>query len=96
MDGVLSSRSVVGCPRMVNGARLIRVRSRRRGLSERFSQSWWVMDWLRALNFLFRGRPDAAFTLSDHFVKVSSRHGSDLWKLVGNALNGGGSWLLLV
>jgi len=54
------------------------------------------MDWLRALNFLFRGRPDAAFTLSDHFVKVSSRHGSDLWKLVGNALNGGGSWLLLV
>jgi len=36
------------------------------------------MDWLRALNFLFRGGPDAAFTLSDHLVKVSSRHGSDL------------------
>ena len=65
----------MGWPRTVKVARLVRVRSRRRGLSARFSASWWVMDWLSALNFLFIGRPDAAFTLSDHFVKVSSRHG---------------------
>jgi hypothetical protein len=60
-------------PRTVKVARLVLVRTRRRGLSVRFDWSWLVMDWLRALNFLFTGRPDAVLTLSDHLVKVSSR-----------------------
>lgn len=45
---------------------------------ERCSESWEIMDWERALNFWFIGRPEAAFTLSDHFVRISSRHGWNL------------------
>ena len=33
------------------------------------------MDWFSALNFLVRGMPEEALTLSDHFIRISSRHG---------------------
>ena len=63
---------------MENVARLVWVRWMSLGFEERCSWSWWVMLWERALNLLFMGRPEAAFTLSDHLVRISSRHGSNL------------------
>jgi ribosome biogenesis protein Nip4 len=52
------------------------------GREERCSESWCVMDWLRALNFWFMGRPEAAFTFSDHFVRISSCHGWNLGSVI--------------
>ena len=47
------------------------------------------MDCERALNFWLIGRPEAAFTFSDHFVRISSRHG---WNLEFNEIYVGGEY----
>lgn len=50
------------------------------------------MDWFMALNFLVRGRPWAVRTLSDHFVRISSR--SDWILRIRRMACGGYGWFV--